>query len=171
MTVFDLFVLAIVVASSVAGALRGLARALLTGIALIIGLVLAARGYEAVGAGLRELGLVESNAWANACGFLFIVLLVFFAGFVAGRMLRGSLQSAHLGWIDRVLGGAFGMLRGMAVCSLFYLALTAFPVRLVSVEEARTAPALAVGASVLARLTSQDVRARFLNEYRRLMNE
>ncbi len=61
-------------------------------------------------------------------------------------------------------------LRGTAICALFYLALTAFPVRLASVEEARTAPALAVGAGLLARLTSQDVRARFLNEYRRLMN-
>ncbi len=59
----------------------------------------------------------------------------------------------------------------MAVCSLFYLALTAFPVRLASVEEARTAPALVVGAKVLARLTSEDVRSRFLNEYRRLMDE
>ncbi len=171
MTVFDLFVLAIIVASIVAGALRGLARALVTGLALIIGIVLAARGYEAAGSALRTLGFVESNAWANACGFLFIVLLMLAAGFIAGRILRGGLRRVHLGWIDRLLGGAFGALRGVALCSLFYLALTAFPVRLASVEEARTAHALAAGARVLSRLTSQDVRARFLNEYRRLMNE
>ncbi len=164
MTVFDLFVLAIIAASVVAGALRGIARAIVTGIALIIGIVLAARGYEAAGSVLRALGFIESNAWANACGFLFIALLVLFAGFIAGRILRGSLRCARLGWIDRVLGGAFGMLRGLAVCSLFYLALTAFPVRLASVEEARTAPALAVGAGLLARLTSQDVRSHFVNE-------
>ncbi len=171
MTVFDLFVLAIIVASIVAGALRGLARALVTGIALVIGIVLAARGYEAAGSALRTLGLVESNAWANACGFLLIALLMLAAGFIAGRILRGSLRRAHLGWIDRLLGGAFGALRGVALCSLFYLALTAFPVRLASVEEARTAPALAAGAGLLSRLTSQDVRARFLDEYRRLINE
>jgi len=171
MTVFDLFVLAIIVASIVAGALRGLARALITGLALIIGIVLAARGYEVMGSVLRTLGFVESNAWANACGFLLIVLLMLAVGFIAGRILRGSLRRARLGWIDRLLGGAFGVLRGVALCSLFYLALTAFPVRLASVEEARTAPALAVGASVLVRFTSQDVRSRFLNEYRRLMNE
>ena len=39
-----------------------------------------------------------------------------------------------------LLGGAFGLLRGWLVCSILYLALTAFPVRLSSVEEATTAP-------------------------------
>jgi hypothetical protein len=49
-----------------------------------------------------------------------------------------------------------------------YLALTAFPVRLGFVRDARTAPALAEGARVLALVTSSDLRARFLAEYRRL---
>ncbi|MFN2455997.1 MAG: CvpA family protein [Pyrinomonadaceae bacterium] len=171
MTVFDLFVLAIIGASVIAGALRGLARALVTGVALVFGLVLAARGYNSAGAVLRAFGLVESNAAANAGGFLAITLLVLLAGFVAGRLLGKGLRRAHLEWIDRVLGAMFGFIRGLAVCSVFYLALTAFPVRLRAVEEARTAPALAYGARLLAHLTSQDVRARFYDEYRKLINE
>jgi hypothetical protein len=80
------------------------------------------------------------------------------------------LRRARLEWFDRVLGGAFGLLRGVAVCSAIYLALTAFPVRLSSVEEARTAPALAQGARLLALCTSEDVRVRFLAGYRSLTN-
>jgi membrane protein required for colicin V production len=171
MTVFDLFVLALMGASVISGALRGLARALVTGIGLLIGLVFAARGYAAVGAALRAFGFIESTALANACGFLCIVLLALAGGFIAGRFLRGNLRRAHLGWIDRVLGGAFGFVRGIAVCSIFYLALTAFPVRLNSVEEARTAPVLILGAKALARLTSPDVRKRFLDEYKRLTSK
>jgi hypothetical protein len=51
-----------------------------------------------------------------------------------------------------------------------YLALTAFPVRLSSVQDARTAPALATGARLLSFVTSADLRTRFLAGYKRLAN-
>lgn len=168
MTVFDLFILSVLGASIVAGVLRGFVRALITGVALILGLIIASRGYETAGALLQGLGAVESTAAANAGGFLLVMSVVLAIGFAAGGLARGGLRRARLEWFDRVLGGAFGFLRGMAVCSAIYLALTAFPVRLNSVEEARTAPALALGAQILAACTSPDMRARFVDEYRRL---
>jgi len=166
LTVFDFIVLALVGASVVAGALRGLVRALLTGAALLLGLLLAARGYEQAGLILRGLGLVDTGATSNAAGFLLIVGAVLLCGFIAGRFVAGGLRRARLGWIDRVLGASFGLIRGLAVCSILYLALTAFPVRLDSVAEARTAPILAEGARLLATFTSSDIRTRFFDEHR-----
>ena len=168
MTVFDISVFAIVGASVVAGVLRGLVRALITGAALLLGLVVAARGYATAGDLLQASGMVESVAAAAAAGSLLIVGAALACGFVAGSLLRGGLRRARLDWLDRLLGGLFGFLRGMAVCSVIYLALTAFPVRLSSVTEAQTAPALAVGAELLAVCTSSDVRSRFVAEYKRL---
>lgn len=170
MTVFDLFVIVIVGASIAAGALRGLVRAAITGLALIVGLLLASLGYEAAGGLLRSSGLVESGAAANAAGFLLLAGIVLVLGFAAGGLARAGLRRARLEWFDRALGGAFGLARGVAVCSVVYLALTAFPVRLNSVEEARTAPVLAEGARLLASCTSSEVRERFISEYRRLTN-
>lgn len=168
MTFFDLFVLAIVVSSVVAGALRGLVRALVAGAALVAGLVVAARAYEPAGALLTGLGLVESKAAAHAGGFLLIVGAALAAGFVIGALAKSRVGRTRLRWFDRALGGAFGFVRGAAVCSAVYLALTAFPVRLGTVEAARTAPALAEGARLLALCTSADVRSRFLAQYDRL---
>ena len=168
MTFFDLFVLLIVGSSVVAGALRGLVRALVAGAALVFGLVLAARAYEPAGALLEGLGLVESKAAANAGGFLLIVGAALLAGVVLGGVLKSRVGRTRLRWFDRALGGAFGFVRGAAVCSAVYLALTAFPVRLGTVEAARTAPALAEGARLLALCTSTDVRSRFLAQYDRL---
>jgi membrane protein required for colicin V production len=165
MTVFDFIVLALVGASVVSGALRGLVRALVTSAALIAGLLVAAHGYESAGAVLRGLGVAESAAAANAGGFLLITFLALGAGFVVGRMATRGLRRARLQWFDRALGAAFGLVRGLAVCSIMYLALTAFPVRLDSVAEARTAPVLAEGARLLAAFTSHDVRTRFLDEH------
>ena len=165
MTVFDLIVLALCGASVVAGALRGLVRAVLTVVALIAGLIVAARGYETAGGFLRALGLVESTAAAHAAGFLALTGLIFALGFVAGHLLSSRLRRTRLAWFDRALGAGFGLLRGFFVSSALFLALTAFPVRISSVEEARTAPLLAEGAKLLTAFTSSDVRLNFLKQY------
>src|SRR5690349_9818071 len=124
MTVFDLFVLAIVGASVAAGALRGFVRALIASFGLLVGVVLAARAGEL----LRGFGLVKSTEAAHAGGFLLVVGVVLVAGFAAGHFARSGLKRAKLGWLDRALGATFGLARGVAVCSVVYLALTAFPV-------------------------------------------
>ncbi|HVF56952.1 MAG TPA: CvpA family protein [Pyrinomonadaceae bacterium] len=168
MTIFDLFVLAIVGSSVVAGALRGFVRALIALVALAVGLVIAAHGYWMVGALLRGLISIESDEAANAGGFLLIMCAALVLGFAAGSFARTGLRRARLEWFDRVLGAGFGFVRGLAVCSAIYLALTAFPVRLDTVADAATAPALIEGARLLAVCTSADVRARFISEYKRL---
>ncbi|MFL6228008.1 MAG: CvpA family protein [Pyrinomonadaceae bacterium] len=168
MTVFDLIVLALVVASVVAGALRGAVRAIVATVALCAGLVVAAQGYAWAGGWLRAFGVVKTSTGADAGGFFVLLLLFVSVGFAAGALLRGTLKRAKLGWVDRLLGASFGLARGVAFCSAMYLALTAFPVRLDSVAEARTAPVLAEGARVLSLFTSSDVRTRFLAGYRRL---
>jgi membrane protein required for colicin V production len=170
MTIFDLIVLALVVSSVVSGFLRGLVRALLTGAALIIGLLIAARGYQVAGSILSGFGIVQSTEAANAFGFLLIVALALVGGFFAGRLVSGGLRHIHLEWFDRALGGAFGLLRGWAVCSILYLALTAFPVKISSVTRARTAPILAQGAKLFGVFTSEDVRNRFYEGYADLIN-
>ncbi len=169
MTFFDLIVLALLGSSIIAGALRGFLRALVTMAALVVGLLLAARGYEAAGTLLKGAGIVESEAAAQACGFLLIAGGLLLIGFLCGRLLTKGMRHARLEWLDRTLGAAFGFLRGLIICSALYLTLTAFPVRLNSVTEARTAPMLAAGARLLAALTSEDLYRRFQTGYRELV--
>lgn len=167
MTVFDLIVLALIGSSVVAGALRGLVRALIATAALFVGLFVAARGFDVVGALLRSVGLIASAAAAQAGGFLLIIGAALALGFIVGQLARGSLKRARLEWADRILGALFGLARGLAVCAVMYLALTAFPVHLSAVTEARTAPVLALTAQALTYLTSKELRARFLGSDRR----
>src|SRR5215210_1210402 len=165
MTVFDLFVLAIVGASVAAGALRGFVRALITSAGLFVGFVVATYTYQAAGSFLRGFGLVESAEAAHAAGFLLMVGVVLLAGFVLGQSARAGLRRARLEWFDRALGAGFGLVRGVAVCSVVYLALTAFPFKLEAVAQARTGPALAEGARLLSLCTSDELRTRFLARY------
>ena len=135
----------------------------------------ARRGAVRGGANLRAgrrlaagAGLFESQAAAHAGGFLLVTGLALAVGLVVGETLRAGLRRARLEWFDRALGALFGLVRGLALCSVVYLALVTFPVRLAAVEQARTAPALAEGARLLALCTSEELRARFLDAYRRL---
>jgi membrane protein required for colicin V production len=168
MTFFDLFVLAIVGASVAAGALRGFVRALVASLGLLVGFFVASHTYVQAGAFLRSLGAVESVEAGYAAGFLLMVGIVLAAGFILGQTARAGLRRARLEWFDRALGAGFGLVRGVAVCSVVYLALTAFPVRLETVAKSRTGPALAEGARLLALCASSEVRARFLTQYQHL---
>ena len=161
MTFFDVVVFALIASSVVSGVLRGFARMLISGAAIIVGLLVAARGYEAVGTVLHGLKIIRSVALANAGGFLLIVIAAMVGGYFAGRLLAIGVRRVGLGWFDRILGGALGFLSGLAACSVLYLALTAFPAPIESVRQASSTPVLAWGARMLGVFTSHEVRTRF----------
>ncbi|HJQ25623.1 MAG TPA: CvpA family protein [Blastocatellia bacterium] len=163
MTTLDYFVLVVVIASVVWGAMRGIIRGLLSLVATAAGLILAAQLYQ-LAAHVFAL-FTESARLANLLGFVAVFLLVLIVGALLARWLRGGLKRARLGWVDTGLGAVFGLLRGWLICSVIYLALTAFPVKLEAVERAGFAPALLEGTRVIAYLTSRELRQRFLEGY------
>jgi membrane protein required for colicin V production len=98
-------------------------------------------------------------------GFVAVFLAVMAGGSLLARFMRGGLKRARMDWVDHILGAAFGLARGWLICSVIYLALTAFPVKIEAVERATFAPALLEGTRVIAYLTSTELRERFLSGY------
>lgn len=163
MTVLDYFVLIVVVVSVVIGASRGIIKGILSLTAAIAGLVVAAQLYGLV-AHLFAPFTTSARA-ANLLGFISVFLVVLAGGSLLARWLRGRLKRARLDWFDHLLGAVFGLLRGWLICSVVYLALTAFPVKLEAVERATFAPALLEGTRWISYLTSRDLRQRFFDGY------
>ncbi|MBI3650572.1 MAG: CvpA family protein [Acidobacteria bacterium] len=164
MNILDYVVLIVVLISTAFGALKGILKSLLSLASMIIGLIVAAYGYP-YAAGLVK-GFVTSERTANLLGFIFIFLLIIIAGSLLSRKLRGVLKRAKLDWVDHALGAAFGFLRAWLFCSVLYLALTAFPVRLQAVEKASFAPLLLEGTRIVSYLTSQELRDKFFAGYK-----
>jgi membrane protein required for colicin V production len=165
MTVLDYLVLLVVAASVVSGVTKGIIRGIVSVVFAAAGLVLAAHSYS-IAAGLMQMFAAE---WlANLLGFLMIFVLVVAGGSLLAWRLRRVLKRARLGWLDHASGAAFGLLRGWLICSGVYLALTAFPLRPVAVEQATLAPALIEGTRVIALLTSPELRERFLDGYEKV---
>ncbi|MFL6216056.1 MAG: CvpA family protein [Blastocatellia bacterium] len=163
MTLLDYFVAIMVIVSVVVGASRGIIKGILSITSAMVGLVLATQLY-ALAAHLF-VPFTTSTRAANLLGFVTIFLLALVGGSLLARWLRGGIKRARLGWLDHLLGAVFGLLRGWLVCSVIYLALTAFPVKLEAVERAEFAPALLEGTRVISYLTSRDVRQRFFDGY------
>jgi membrane protein required for colicin V production len=163
MTVLDYFVVIVVAASVASGAIKGIIKGIISVSSALAGLVIAAQSYPFAA---RLFGsLVSTARVANLLGFIAVFLLVLVGGGLLARWLRGGLKRARLGWLDHLLGAAFGLLRGWLICSVIYLALTAFPVRLGAVERAAFAPALLKGTRAVAYLTSRELRDRFFDGY------
>jgi membrane protein required for colicin V production len=91
---------------------------------VVIGYLLAAWEYPRAAARLQP---YVKDIWvADLTGFLVIFFgVVLLAGFT-GRIARWVARQAGLNWIDRLLGGAFGLARGVVTVCVLVLAVAAF---------------------------------------------
>ena len=119
------FVLGALLLASVLGAtLNGLTKELLRIASLVIGLLVAMWGYGLLAGYLAQWISNAKIASAVAFALLFIACLI--AGALLARLLSGIWSLAGLGLLDRLLGAAFGALRGLLLAAALLLALVAF---------------------------------------------
>lgn len=163
MTSLDYFVLIAVGLSVAFGAARGILKGLISILSALIGLIAAAYFYSYAAPIFSS--FASSAKSANLMGFAAVFLVVLIAGALLSAWLRGSLKRVRLDWIDHILGAIFGLIRGWIICSAVYLALTAFPAKIESVERARFAPVLLEGTRIVIYLTSSELRERFYEGY------
>lgn len=88
-------------------------------------------GYIAAAWGCRQVGgwfvpYVKTAAIADLAGFLTILLAVMIVAGMAGRIVRWAMKEVGLRWVDRLLGAAFGLVRGVVLVTVVLLGVTAF---------------------------------------------
>lgn len=163
------YVLAVLVASSVlAGLIKGFARSVVGLAAVVIGLMCGLWFYGVAGAFFYE--YLSSRRLAHLMGFLIIFFGVVLAGMLVGAVLARLLKWAKLGWLDRLMGAAFGLVRGVLVAAAIVLALAAFapkpPPR--SVAGSRLAPYMLETGRLIVSAAPYEVREGFRESYERL---
>ena len=166
LTNLDWLVLAILLISMVGSYIRGFARELISLSAVIVGLVLACWLYHDVGSFL--IPYVKTEDIASFCGFIIIFVLTLLAGGVLSYWVRNFLRFVDLQWIDRLLGLAFGLLRGCLISSVLFMVLTTFPFQIESVKKAQFAPYLLLGARVISIVTPSSMKTKFMDGYQKV---
>ncbi len=126
---------------------------------LVIGYLLAVWEYHVVAAWFAP--YVKSEWIADIIGFIAILLAVIILAGIIGRLARWLLKEVGLHWFDRILGGAFGLVRGGLTAAVILLGFTTFNPQSNWLEGSRLTPYFLVVARGASWLAPYEVRARF----------
>ena len=124
MNALDWLIVGILVLSVLHAAAQGFVFELFSLAGTVFGYILAAWEYPVVARYLAP--YVKSELVANGAGFLVIFVAVMILAGIAGRIVRWAATNVGLRWFDRLLGGAFGFLRGTLVVMVLLMAITSF---------------------------------------------
>ena len=127
MTTFDWVVTGIVALSTLFAFARGVIRELVALFAWVVGIVVALALTPAVGALMPN--IVEYPAVRYIAAFALILIAALLLGAVVAWPLSKAVRAAGLGFVDRFLGGIFGLARGIVLmlAFVFVAGLTAIP--------------------------------------------
>jgi membrane protein required for colicin V production len=117
LTALDILVVLLIGAGLLLGLLRGFVAEILSLFAWILAILALRYFHEPVANAL--IGPVGSGAWLLA--FLLVFGIVFVLGKLASRRLGGRVRRSVVGPIDRLLGGGFGLIKGLLGATLFFL--------------------------------------------------
>jgi membrane protein required for colicin V production len=164
----DFVLLLVFAVSFVSGVMKGFAKLAVGLISAILGFLCALWFYGAAGSFL--LPYVSHKGIANFIGFVAIFAGILLAGALTGKLLSMLFKWVGLSWLDRLLGGVFGLLRGLVFAIALVLALMAFtpkpPPR--SVVESRFAPYVIDTAHICANLAPREVREAVSESYQKV---
>lgn len=90
----------------------------------VIGFLLAAWSYWRMAPWFAP--YVKSPAIANLAAFLTVFCAVVIVSGIIARIIRKAIRAVGLRWVDRFLGGAFGLVRGVVIATVAVMAITAF---------------------------------------------
>lgn len=155
----DLAILLTVAWFTIAGATAGLAREVVTLLALLLGVAIAGRF---AGNLADDVGIVVKNAaWAQIIAFAVIALATFGAGQLAAIILKGPSQSLALGRLNHSGGLVLGTLKGalLAQAGLILFARYHVPSMVDALDGSLLTPFLLDGAPVLLVLLPSEFRA------------
>ena len=159
MSPFDWLLLAVVVLSVVAAAAHGFFAELFSLSGAILGFILAAWQYWRFAPFFEQ--YTKSPAVANAAAFFSILIAVGLIAGVCAKVATWTMKEAGLRWVDRLLGGAFGFVRGLVLATVVVLIATSFMPEAGWLQRSTLAGYFTLSARVVAWIAPSSVRGKF----------
>jgi membrane protein required for colicin V production len=148
---------------------KGLTREVIGLLSVVVGIFAGTWLYSTAGAYIEP--HVSSRSTANFCGFVVVFVGVMLLGSLIGFILSKLLKVTGLSFFDRVLGAAFGILRGVLMAAALVMALLAFapgakantPPE--SVAHSRLAPLVIGAARIFVAAAPREMKDGFRRSY------
>jgi membrane protein required for colicin V production len=165
-SLLDWLIVAILVYSIAISWFKGFVREVLGLITVLAAVLLAAWFYRGVGGLFKD--VVRTENIALFLGFSLIFVMTLLVGFITIWLVTKFMKFAKVDWADRLLGAAFGFIRGWVFSAAVLLALTAFEIQTEKLKNSELAPYFLPGSRVIAVMTPYEMKAKFLVGYRAL---
>jgi membrane protein required for colicin V production len=123
-SLLDLLLGLIILSSVIAGFSAGFARVGIGFCATIAGIIFGFWYYETPAAWIHK--TISSQTVSNVLGFLVILWIVLLLGALVAKIVASVFKMTGLSWLDRLLGAAFGFVRGALIGVAFVAVLLAF---------------------------------------------
>ena len=124
MNPFDVFTIIVISYSIVRGLFRGLVKEV-SSIIGVLGGFYAAYSYYPMVARLLT-GIIKDQSYLNILSFLIIFCGILIIISILGVVIKYLLNVAFLGWIDRICGVGFGLVKGVLIVTVIFIILTTF---------------------------------------------
>src|SRR6266853_299522 len=159
MNALDWIILVIMLFSALLAAAQGFFFDIICLAWAVLGFLLASFGYGRLSPWFVQ--YVKLPAFADLEGFITIfVSVVLMAGAIA-RLTRWVVHEAGIRSVDRVLGAAFGFVRGMVIVTAGLIAITAFAPESEELSGSQLAGYFLVAGRGASWLAPSDVRQKF----------
>jgi membrane protein required for colicin V production len=159
---FDWALVGIVLLSMYLAFRRGLVRAIMGLLGFVAGFALASFFYIDIADHVNR-RWIHSDLAARTLSFLLIVVIVVLGFDVLGRIVQRALRLVGLGPVDRLLGAAFGFVRGCFFCLALLMAITTFDPQSETVVNSVLTPYLFAAAHDVSFLVPQYIQVHMVN--------
>jgi len=119
MSALDIFVIVLLGGGAIIGFVRGLVHEMLSLLAWVVAIVMLRLFHTPISVSLTD--TVGSATGAAVLAFVVLFLPSFLFMKLLARSIGKKTRTSVLGPFDRVLGGGFGMLKGLLAVTLFFL--------------------------------------------------
>ena len=160
MNPFDILIILILGYCLVRGLFRGLVKEVSSIIGVLGGFYAGFTYYPKLAKPLSE--LIHSIAYLNILSFLIIFCTVLAVVNVLGIIIKYLLNISFLGWVDRIGGLVFGIVKGALIVSILFIALTTFlPKGSAFIKNSTLAPHVAQVSEKMSKVVSKGMKREF----------
>ncbi|MDL2121752.1 MAG: CvpA family protein [Deltaproteobacteria bacterium] len=114
-------------------------------------------------------GWISDKSYLYIISFLIVFCGVFLIISIIGVVIKYILNIAFLGWIDRICGAGFGIIKATLIVSVLFIALTAFlPKGAPIVKDSMLSPHVSFISEKMAKVIPKDMKHQFVSKIEEL---
>lgn len=152
------------------GFMTGIIRAVASILGIVLGFVTAA--YGSIFAAPFLVPMVQNHTIALAVAFVLIFFSIYVAMYLVGITLNSVFKMLKLGWLDMMLGGVFGLAKGLILaCILVFILTFALPPHHPFLKDSKLYPLVSQLSREIGAFAPEELRGKFMWKWRQNREE